>query len=611
MTKRWTKYLAVSLSSALIFSSCTNAKNEPDPNTMDGSSTTPGNNNGNQLYSINPDIDNINQPIPAKNQWRNQVVDNQRVVADQYPNFAATTNFVNYYLYNNKNTQKPSFWLKDRADKSHVSPFILTNAQLKAINDKAKTIDQPNYQDAYAYGFGLPGIDKDKKTLNNTIDVINDKNSTVSIPYYNVRGNNLASIDPGRSWMIANKKYQQLSKITYSIRITNELSDSPIKQDNSNHVSENAGDNVGNWSGTAWLLDYDLTSDNSYPTTWYFASNFHVLQHLQLAGDSQALIRNNNAHTTKIELFQLDQSKVKLGERISPQQAQGINFQDPYLKVNSINPSSVKTVFLGNDALKQTTSSFTQDAKYQAAQTLLDFGVIRVTFDSAETAKSVTNDYAEWKDEDKFKPAKYSYLDDAKYESLPANSLYALGFPTSRGDGILDTRIYGNIDNLRTPWINKPQNTNGVSEGGGDFSWNVTSRSFVNKPGITDIFLTNPRIGQEANSFYNANKTDFAHTGLGYLIDHYDITPGGSGSPIVNSNNEIVGLVFASDNDVNTGISLALHSEGFNYQNYYGNYNLPKYDLIYGTNDENQTKSYHQGLRLINPGKNINTWLFH
>ncbi|SYV95504.1 Uncharacterised protein, partial [Mycoplasmoides gallisepticum] len=32
------------------------------------------------------------------------------MVADQYPNFAATTNFVNYYLYNNKNTQKPSFW---------------------------------------------------------------------------------------------------------------------------------------------------------------------------------------------------------------------------------------------------------------------------------------------------------------------------------------------------------------------------------------------------------------------------------------------------------------------------------------------------------------------
>lgn len=135
------------------------------------------------------------------------------MVADQYPNFAATTNFVNYYLYNNKNTQKPSFWLKDRADKSHVSPFILTNAQLKAINDKAKTIDQPNYQDAYAYGFGLPGIDKDKKTLNDTIDVINDTNSTVSIPYYNVRGNNLASIDPGRSWMIANKNISNCLKL--------------------------------------------------------------------------------------------------------------------------------------------------------------------------------------------------------------------------------------------------------------------------------------------------------------------------------------------------------------------------------------------------------------
>ncbi|QMT98492.1 DUF31 family protein [Mycoplasma tullyi] len=610
MKKRWIKYLTVSLGSALIFSSCTNAKNGSDPSSRTQSSSGSINTGPNGLYNISPDIDSIDKPIPAVDQWYNKVENNQRVVADQYPNFKATTNIVNWYLANRNNgVRPPSFWLKDRADPSHVSPFSLTNEQLKAINDKAQSLGQPKYEDAYTYGFGLPGISKTDKTLNNSIDVINDTNSTINIIYYNRRGNNLAGVDTGRSFLIANDKYKQLSKITYSIRITNELTDSDVKQDNSSHVSHDEGDNTGNWSGTTWILDYDRTSDNSYPTTWYFASNFHVLQHLQLAGDNQALIRNNKVATKKIELFQLNQDMVKVGERIRPQQARGREFQDPYLKVTSVDPTNVKTVFLGNDALKQKPNTFTQDPNYTATQTLLDFGVIRVTFKDAAEAKAVTNDYAEWKEEDKFKPAKFSYLDDEKYKSLPADSLYAFGLPTSRSDGILQREIYGNIENLRTPWINKPRNTNGVATGGGDLSWTVTQRSFVNKPGLTDVFLTVPRLG--GGDFYRVNETRFSHTGLGYLLDHYAVPPGGSGSPVINDKNEIVSIIFASDNSTNTGTSLALHSDGFNYQNYYGNYNLPKYDLIYGTGDDNQTKSYRQGLRLINPGQNVNTWLFH
>ncbi|MDC4183162.1 Ig-specific serine endopeptidase MIP [Mycoplasma bradburyae] len=631
--KKWTKYLALFLGSSIIVSSCKTEKsddstsnksgessdgsNKPNkPGTSSGSSSgstdsQPTNPNDPNLYSLAANIDNIDTFIQPKNQWTNKVENNQREVADQYENYSAANNFVNYYLYNNRLTQKPSFWLKDRADRAHVSPFSLTKDQLKAINTKAKSIDQPLYQDAYAYGFNLPGINKQTKALDNSIDVVNDTNSTVSIPYYNKKGSNFAIKNTGKGWLIANDKYQQLSKITYSIRISNIISETEIKQDNSSHVSPNPATNTGNWSGTAWLLDYDLpTQTGKYPTTWYLASNFHVLQHLQLANDNQALIRNNKAKTSKIELFQLDQTRIQKGQEIKPEKSQGIYFKDPYLKVTEVDPNNVKTVVLGNDAIKQKTSTFTDDANYKAAQTLLDFGVIRVTFKSEEEARSVTNGYAEWSDADKFKPAKYSYLEDEKYKSLPANDLYAFGLPPSKGDGILDRRVYGNIENLRTPWINKSSRTDGVKEGGGDLSWTVTQRSFVNKPGVTDIFLTLPRIGGN-NNFYRVNEQNFTHNGLGYLVDHYAVPPGGSGSPLVNSKNEIVGLIFAADDVINTGTALAIHSGGYDYQGYYGSYNLPKYDLIYGTGDDSQTKSYHQGLKLINPGQTVNTWLFH
>ena len=39
--------------------------------------------------------------------------------------------------------------------------------------------------------------------------------------------------------------------------------------------------------GTGWILDYKLTEDNSYPTTWYFATNSHVIHNLKVKNDTK------------------------------------------------------------------------------------------------------------------------------------------------------------------------------------------------------------------------------------------------------------------------------------------------------------------------------------
>ncbi|QZX49118.1 Ig-specific serine endopeptidase MIP [Mycoplasma sp. E35C] len=607
--KKLVKYFSLFMGCAFIVSSCATT---PSKGSTDPKNPPPGgqkeNGGDDSLWKIGEDIDN-KEFVAPKVQWTNKVENGVRVVSDQYDNYSAQTGYINLYNFKNRNTQKPSFWLKDRASKSHVSPYDLTQEQLDAINQKAKAIDQPYYQDAYAYAIGLPGVDKTSKTLNESFEAIDDTSSIVNVPAFNKDGDDLQESDRGLSWMIPNEKYQDLSKITYSIRITNANTSEQVKQNNSSESKEDAP-NVGNFSGTAFLLDYDLPTDNSkYPTTWYLASNFHVLQHLQLKNDSEAIIRNNKVATNKIELFQLDQSKVKIGEEIVPERSKGTEFKDPYLTVTEIDTNNVKTVFLGNDALTQSIDKFTNNQEYLQAKTLLDFGVIQVKFKDENEAKKVTNDYASWDENKKFKPAKFSYLNDEKYKSLPADDFYVYGLPPSKNDPGISAGFYGNIENLRSPWVNKPSDTNSKTEKGGDFSWSPSLRSFVNKPGISDIFLTIPRNGGN-NSFYEINHQKFAHSGLGYVLDNYAVPPGGSGSPIINSNNEIVGVIFAGDSEVSSGIGLALHSEGFDYQKYYGSYNLPKYDLIYGS-DGSQTKSYSLGLKAIHKGTNVNTWLFH
>ncbi|GAA8715733.1 hypothetical protein oki361_20580 [Helicobacter pylori] len=142
---------------------------------------------------------------------------------------------------------------------------------------------------------------------------------------------------------------------------------------------------------------------------------------------------------------------------------------------------------------------------------------------------------------------------------------------------------------------------------GNYLSYALGYRSFTNKPGILDSFISAPHTGDKLYTSNDDNQ--YLAMGLEYLIRHYAPVGGASGSSVRNQNNEIVGIYHISNISAHTGLAAAFRSEGHNYNGLYGTYNLPQYDLIYG-GGQNQISSYRQALLKEYEGQAIKTNLF-
>lgn len=127
--------------------------------------------------------------------------------------------------------------------------------------------------------------------------------------------------------------------------------------------------------------------------------------------------------------------------------------------------------------------------------------------------------------------------------------------------------------------------------------------SFSNYEGINDAFL----------GFSNAQLQNWGRplvqAGLAYAIRHDAMRGGSSGSMVVNSSNEIIALHNADWSESDVGLSVALKSERFLYNNVQ-NYYVPEYDLIYG-GGQDQKSSYKQALMKAYAARGgIKTYLF-
>ncbi|UWV77494.1 DUF31 family putative serine protease [Mycoplasmopsis cynos] len=76
---------------------------------------------------------------------------------------------------------------------------------------------------------------------------------------------------------------------------------------------------------------------------------------------------------------------------------------------------------------------------------------------------------------------------------------------------------------------------------------------------------------------------------LGYIPKQYAPGGGSSGSSVRNQNNKVVGIIHAGTFTARASVAAALRSNGFNYQGLFGEYNLPQYDVIYGTGKDQKT----------------------
>ncbi|WP_338822556.1 Ig-specific serine endopeptidase MIP [Mycoplasmopsis felifaucium] len=414
------------------------------------------------------------------------------------------------------------------------------------------------------------------------------------------------------------------------------------------------GNQQSNIRGTMWIMDYEIKDGEEYPTKFYFGTNLHV---------ADAMIPD--LFTT----FSIARMKNEVNPVLNKLKFVGLddNFEQFFM-----NSASIKRVFDGRDYLTKKPADFlanSQKETYKDAEEFIDFAVLEIDFSKtplsqnsnashpfnnvADFAKYVTNDYKNWDDNKKAKFLSESYLknyskidfplaltaEQAKtYDWNKLDQLYILGYPLANSGSWYDFYLEKYIDDdqekvaryYNTIWVNGDQdfynmqlgedgpdaNTKTKLERGNFLSYNIGYRTFIDKPGLTDAFLTAPVLGNKANPLDNLytstqDNKKYINFGLEYTPRWYAPGGGASGSSVRNQHNQLVGVYHASNTTARTGLAAAFRSEGYDYKNLYGEYNLPQYDLIYG-NGKDQKNSYRDAMQKLSTEANSvkKTYLF-
>lgn len=352
----------------------------------------------------------------------------------------------------------------------------------------------------------------------------------------------------------------------------------------------------GTHLGTGWILDYKLPDENeTYPKTWYIATNTHVIQNLKVKNDTISPERyyprekDKNLNTKLLKMINLDQYKINEDLK------DNLFLDNGYYKYADIYPESnngqvnLKTVFIGNDFLKTTPSSYSKGLKWKDTEEYIDFSVMEVTFQSEQEAKKMTNDYYNNK-EIHFKYKKESLVKNQS--NIDNNTFNVLGYPALSKDP---------LNKASTLHVNKPlvDQSNAFSNGGRL----ATSPYYQTFKGIKSAFdaalglsfFTFAYRHYDPNAEYPVGESFYNSWGLMYSVDYGNLGPGSSGSMLIDKNGFTWGIHFAIDDTSSIGLSQALYCEGFNYNGAFGDYNLEGYDIIEG-GFPNQKKSYRDGL---------------
>ncbi|MGX9358781.1 MULTISPECIES: Ig-specific serine endopeptidase MIP [unclassified Mycoplasma] len=385
-------------------------------------------------------------------------------------------------------------------------------------------------------------------------------------------------------------------------------------------------------SGTMWILDFQPDNTGKYPTKWYFGTNAHVARAItkDLSGFSLTRINKDIHSGAKLRISDMDDNITTFGTQ---------------------NKDAIRTIFNATDYLSTHPTDFLSERQkkiYEGVEEFADFAVIEIDFEKIKDfsassnsttltevlkakkdfnlAKEVTNDYAnDKKSHIKFRSK--SYLVDYQAIDYPLSGkippsldhLFAVGWPSAREDFYLkayiddDQRERAKFGYSFSLWFNAnydfydaklTNSENGPSSFPSDvlnrgnyLSYQIGYRSFADKPGVLDSFISAPINGDKLFEYENKK---YISMSLNYLPRRWAPAGGSSGSSIRNQNNELVAIHHTTNQFARTGLALAFRSEGFNYQGLFGTYNLPEYDLIYG-GGKDQTKSYRQALKNLYP----------
>ncbi|WP_444850753.1 Ig-specific serine endopeptidase MIP [Mycoplasma procyoni] len=553
---------------------------------------------------------------------------NFNVSEDEKVNYFKTSQDDRFKVDNKKYTDslKASF-------QGYRSSETLSPEKEAELNKIAEELKLDTWENQKYKGFSIPVLEDGKVKLSINDRAEQGKRSSWAdfIP------NGAEFTQHGVPRYLLNDKYKDFALQTYSLTMTYQDPEAPNDPLKSRSTS-----------GTIWILDYMKNDDKeSYPTKWFFGTNFHVADVLnkKIKGFSLTKLNPETGIHTKLGLIEYDERFQKL-------------FSPKFEK-----DKGLKILYSADDYLNSKPADFLekeQAKKYKDAEEFADFAVIELDFkeldnnavfagqtigedgskflDKSLLAKEFTNDYAN-KTEKQIKFLEKDYLHDYTRIDRPKlktelekwrkedgkwDELYLLGYPSAREDFDFDKyeeeadnarkerslELFTNGDHTLFNKISKNEINEQytIPQEKWDRGWNLSyalgNRVFADKPGITDEFITATRVGKDFIISEKDKKT-LIGSGLSYMPQYYSPLGGASGSSARTQDNKVIGAYHASQRSVKTGLITALRSEGFDYKGFYGSYNLPQYDLIYGGGKDQKT-SYRQALEKKYPGKTTN-----
>lgn len=631
---------------------------------------------------VNQYYKRLSEIAPKGQNWA-IVKDGKRIVDDQYK-YDFPDNEWRYFIEKYGGGGAKVLGLDDPdglADYPLGKTKKLANNLKSKIDELAKKANQPLYDNASQRTFVLPKVD-DSGNISGIDIPEHHKGDTSPAVHLDEKTGQFLRGGPGRVGLpriLPNEEYKKLTKSAIAVTFRN---GSYLRtHDGKDGVPDYLPpDQVVHFSnnhrGTLNIIDYKKEENGKYPLTWYFITNAHVLNRLQVANDyhsGKIYGRDEdayNSHNRQYNTWSIQLTKIKnsvglnnimttTGESRKDNYYDTVNLvvrskssnihnggkqldsnnqiQDDKLNNNNAIPENaemnVRTIVFGSNVFEKNLGEYTNQEKYKNMEELLDFAIMEVTFDNEEQAKKITedwyNDHKDVKTKDKSTAitSEDNFVDDNQYQKLAGNKFYGLGFPLSEAelrstlDEFKNKEAWDTRKHSVSPYVNKDNGLyynqdaqNEKLKEGGDLSWSRSYRSFMNKPGLTDLFISTPYV---SNGFIRITKFDkssntfqttpYLFWGLGTLLDNFTGGGGMSGTGVY-KDNKLYSLVFATDPRASTAISLNLRSYGQNYQGYYGKYNLPKYDLIYGS--KHQRKSYFQAMQQLYKDKNVKTYLF-
>lgn len=409
----------------------------------------------------------------------------------------------------------------------------------KEYDKKAKAIGLDSYDNSYVKGFTLPVYDKNDSFIGLSF---NDREEIGKAPsLVDAVGRNQWRFS-GLPRSLVNEHYKRIAQQSYSIEFNTE---GRVDRESQSE------------SGTMWILDFEKTTDNSYPTKWYFGTNLHVADGFVKDKMKNFIIRKlaKDADTSKT---------------LTPISG-GKDFESFYFLRKLVDLDMLKVVFSGADFLNTNPGDYlTQDLKdkYPNLQEFIDFAVIEIDFsklqanndsfsgttigdnglgidlqtkyqqefnDPKKFAEMITFGYAnESNKENHIKFKSDTYLNNYKQIDAPilsqkskdqpysGDDLYILGFPSSQGDFYLndpeyatseEKELYSRREELFSIWVNsepiyyktwndpskkenKAQYSDEVLNKGNYLSNSLGYRTFVEMPGVLDSFISATHTGK-------------------------------------------------------------------------------------------------------------------